>query len=115
MKLTSLSRTKESGSVLILAVILGAILLITLGSYYYFVRSENLMVAQSQAWNSSLAIAEAGIEEGMAQINVNFGTSNYLVSVWTNFGATLNAGLYGPKNNTNLGYALSISNDYPPT
>src|SRR5262245_40189464 len=114
MKFQAHHHARESGSVLVLSIVLGAILLITLGSYYSFVRSENLLVSESQAWNSALAIAEAGIEEGMAQINVNFGVSNYLGSVATNFGG-LSAGVYGPKANTSLGYALSISNDFPPT
>jgi hypothetical protein len=42
-------------------------------------------------------VAEAGIEDGMAQLNVAFGT-NYSPSALTNW--TLSGGIYGPKSNT---------------
>src|SRR5260370_6561146 len=45
------------------------------------------MVAESQDWNDAMAIAEAGIEEGMAQVNVFAGgytTTNYLDSMNAN-------------------------------
>src|SRR6266481_6885921 len=82
-----------SASVLVITLLLASILGITLGSYLYWVRTQNLLVAESQTWNSALALAEAGIEEGLAQINVNFGQgeptgfSNFTASAVANFGA----------------------------
>src|SRR5207245_2439786 len=68
--------------------------------------TQNMLVAQAQAWNGALAIAEAGIEEAMAQINVGAGNvssitaaTNYFASIQTNWGG-LSAGAYGPKLNT---------------
>jgi hypothetical protein len=40
-----------------------------LATYLYFVQNSNLGVARSQQWNPALTIAEAGIEEGLANIN----------------------------------------------
>jgi hypothetical protein len=92
---------RDSGSVLVITLVLASILGITLTSYLYWVRTQNLLVAQSQSWNSALALAEAGIEEGMAQINVMSGTdyaSSYQPSATTNFGP-LSGGVYGPRTN----------------
>src|ERR1043166_899812 len=80
-------RWANSGSVLIITLLISVILGITLGGYLYWVRTQNLLVAESQAWNSALVIAEAGIEEGMAQINVLQSTDyagSYPVSMATN-------------------------------
>ena len=90
-------RLTRAGSILVITLLLGAILVLTLGGYLSWVRTQNLLVAESQAWNSALALAEAGIEEGMAQINVLVGTdyvTNYLSSVSTNF--PQNGTKYGP-------------------
>src|SRR6266478_4073541 len=106
---------QQSGGVLIVTLLLASILGITLGSYLYWVRTQNLLVAESQSWNSALALAEAGIEEGLSQINVNFGqgdptaVGNYTNSAANNFG--FSGGVYGPKTNATLGsgaYSVSI-------
>ena len=107
---------RSSGGVLIVTLLLASILGFTLGSYLYWVRTQNLLVAESQTWNSALALAEAGIEEGMAQINVNVGgdptvVSNYVPSAVTNFGS-LSGGAYGPKTNSTLSsgsYSVTIT------
>src|SRR5258708_39464815 len=103
--------SSETGSILFLSLILAGILGLTLGSYLYWVRTQNLLVAESQSWNSALALAEAGIEEGLSQINVNFGQGdptaigNYTTSAANNFGAlgSISPGVYGPKTNATLG------------
>ena len=105
MKIRFDRRHRGSASVLVITLLLASILGITLGSYLYWVRTQNLLVAESQAWNSALALAEAGIEEGMAQINVAAGTdsaANYVPSVLTNFGSlgAQSPGVYGPRSNT---------------
>src|SRR5207249_7657805 len=95
------------GSILVVTLLLAAILVLTLGGYLWWVRTQNLLVAESQAWNSALALAEAGIEEGMAQINVFVGTDNvlnYMSSVSTNF--PQNGTTYGP-----LLTPLTLTND----
>src|SRR5947208_12501464 len=100
----------QSGSILFVTLILTILLGITLGSYLYWVRTQNLLVVESQAWNYALTIAEAGIEEGMAQINVSVGTPSPLdysasirsgANLWSDAGSGT-----GPfsKTNSSLGY-----------
>jgi len=106
--------SNQSGSVLVISLILGVLLGTTLASYLYWVRTQNLLVAESQAWNSALAIAEAGVEEGMAQININAGTANalaYASSIATN---SWDGGPVYSRTNA-LGYRVTVSNDVPPT
>src|SRR5262245_44256354 len=98
MKLFKHPKHSQSGSVLVITLGLAIILGTTLGGYLYWVRTQHTLVAQSQGWNSALAIAEAGIEEGMAQANVVFGT-NYLPSIQTNWPQALLNGAYGPRTN----------------
>jgi hypothetical protein len=101
------------GSVLIITLVLAILLGTTLASYLYWVRTQNVLVSESQAWNSALAIAEAGIEEGMAQINVNVGTFSpldYASSIQANWGGS------APYTKSGLlGYTVIVSNDSPPT
>src|SRR5262245_21218900 len=108
------SQRSVTGSVLIITLVLAILLGTMLASYLYWVRTQNALVSESQAWNAALAIAEAGIEEGMAQINVNIGTPNstdYLSSIQANNWGT------GPvwTKPGELGYTVTVSNDSPPT
>lgn len=59
----------EQGSMLLIAVCTAVILGGTLGSYLWLVRSQYASVVRSQAWHSALAMAEAGVEEALAQMN----------------------------------------------
>ena len=52
------------------AVLLG----LTLGSYLYLVHAQNISVFRSQAWNAALAMAEAGVEEALAHLNLGVTT-----------------------------------------
>ncbi len=99
---------RKSGSVLMVMLVLAGVLVMTLGGYFWWVRSQNLLVAQSQSWNAALALAEAGIEEGLAQANVDFGT-NYLASIQANWGAP-SSGVYGPvtRTFTNCSYSVLL-------
>jgi hypothetical protein len=99
---------RQSGSVLLLMLVLSGVLVLTLGGYFWWVRGQNLLVARSQSWNAALALAEAGVEEGLAQANVDFGT-NYLASIRANWGAP-SAGVYGPvtRSFSNSSYSVVL-------
>src|SRR5258708_32061551 len=92
-----------TASVLFTTLFLVAILGLTLASYLTWISTQNVLVMESHAWNAALANAEAGIEEGMAQINVSYGnvltSTNYYPSAQTNWGP-LTAGVFGPRTNT---------------
>jgi hypothetical protein len=72
---------KASGSVLTIILIVVVLMGIALGSYMKLVASQNLSVQRSQNWNSSIAVAEAGVEEAMAHLNKN--TTNRTKDSWT--------------------------------
>lgn len=42
---------------------------VTLASYLMLVRNQSMAVSRSQAWNTALTLAEAGVEEALAQMN----------------------------------------------
>jgi len=103
-----LSKAGDSqASVLLITLAVLFIIGAGIASYLALVCWQHRLVAQSQAWNTALTVAEAGIEEGMAQVNVVFGT-NYLASAQTNWG--LAGGIYGPRTNamTNGYYSVII-------
>jgi hypothetical protein len=91
-----LSKLRDGGTLmatLLIALIVAGIL----SSYLVLVSNENTMIARSQAWNTSLVVAEAGIEEGMAMININGATAND-VTTWPGLavanGWTVNGNVY---------------------
>jgi hypothetical protein len=89
-----LGNRSNFGSVLFITLVLAGLLGVALGSYLYWVRSQNLLTTESHAWNGALVIAEAGVEEAMAQINTKFGTNgNFAANGWG-----FSGGIYGPPN-----------------
>jgi hypothetical protein len=112
MKICISIKPKTSANVLVLTLIITMILGTTLGSYLFLVRTQTVLGTESQAWNSALTLAEAGIEEGMAQINVSHGfindPTNYQGSITTNWGA-LSGGVYSKSNTMITGsYSASV-------
>src|SRR5437899_1413239 len=67
--LKSRHASREQGAVLLASLFVVAVLGITLGSYLLLVRNDYVLTARSQYWNATLAVAEAGVEEAMAQLN----------------------------------------------
>ena len=111
MKLSFKTHSQNAGSVLFASLILSGILGLTLGSYLYWVRTQNILVAESQGWNSALAVAEAGIEEGMAQINIVFGTNLYQSSLATNW-STGNLGVSYQTDKRTLATSAGTNGSY---
>lgn len=65
----------SQGSALLLTLVATGILTLALGSYLYLVSHQFRSTARSQQWNSSIPIAEAGIEEAIAHLNRNYNTN----------------------------------------
>ena len=86
MKIFASKQPQEQGSVLLITLILGAILLVASMSYMLLVQTQKTVVTHSQTWNAALPMAEAGVEEAMAQANSLTIFSGY--SSFTNFGNT---------------------------
>jgi hypothetical protein len=63
------TKTKsDSGSVLVVALVMSTVLAIILGSYLTLVASRNRITMRSQAWNEAIPVLEAGIEEGFTHL-----------------------------------------------
>ena len=69
MIFTSPNSPSERGAVLLASLFVVGVLGVTLGSYLLLVRNDYVLTARSQYWNSTLAVAEAGAEEALAQLN----------------------------------------------
>ena len=84
-------------------------------AYLYLVRTQRGFVARSQGWNAALAMAEAGVEEALAQLNPGAPAPSINRSA-NGWGAAAN-GVYGPISRTltnNGSYSVICSTDtYP--
>jgi hypothetical protein len=94
-------RKSNQGSALLITMIFVITFAAALAGYLLMIDNSDQMVARSQNWNSSLALAESGVEESLAQLNsgVNFSAngwsqsgSNYILSRALN-GATYSVGV----------------------
>lgn len=85
---------RSSGSVLLAT--MGFVLAIAafMVAYLYVVQNSNRSVSRAQAWNSALAITEAGIEEGLANLNQVAITTNPIATTFNPFSHNLNGGTY---------------------
>lgn len=106
----------EQGSVLLVA--MGIIFILGLGiaSYLSLMRWQETSVARSQAWNSAMGMAEAGVDEALAQLNPSAMIFNTNIDRGAN-GWTLGSdGLYhAPRRTLADGYYdVSISADTLP-
>jgi hypothetical protein len=98
----------ENGTILLIILVTMVIIGVTLGSYLLLVANQNLSVMRSEAWNSAIAVAEAGIEEAMAHLNTN--PTNRAVDGWEIEGQNV---VKERKLGTSK-YRVSISKDLEP-
>lgn len=69
MNYSQFTHRQNSGSVLLVSLVIGAVLCAMLGSFLLLTRFEYTTAARSQAWNTAMVAAEAGLEEGLSMIN----------------------------------------------
>jgi hypothetical protein len=69
MKTLRQDSIRREGSVLLITLFIGLGLGLILASYLLLIRSQYISVVRSQAWHSALTLAEAGVEEALAQLN----------------------------------------------
>jgi hypothetical protein len=83
------SRSNRRGSTCMIVLWMTLLTGLVLAAYLTMVGSQNFYTMRSQAWNRSIAVAEAGIEEALAHLNKN-GTTNYNLWVdgWLNWGGS---------------------------
>ncbi len=60
---------RRTGSVMLITLFIALGLGLVLASYLLLIRAQYVSVVRSQAWHSALTMAEAGVEEALAQLN----------------------------------------------
>ena len=102
MKIQCQKQSRKQGSVLVITLILGVILLATLSSYLMLIGNQKGLVTRSQRWNAALTMAEAGIEEALAQMNAS--PNDFSANSWVASG-----GVYGPMAHNLIGGNYSVA------
>jgi hypothetical protein len=115
--LVTCRRSREQGAVLLASLFVVGVLGVTLGSYLLLVRNDYVLTARSQSWNAALAVAEAGAEEALAQLNPGPFVAPSMVDRSANQWARDDDGFYKPalRNLANgASYRVAISADPSP-
>jgi hypothetical protein len=81
MKINISPKAKQLGNTLLIALTISAFLGICITGYLSVAEQQNYLSSRSQAWNMAIAITEAGVEEGLQQLNVN--SANLASDGWT--------------------------------
>lgn len=74
--------SNERGGILLIVMICGLIMGVTLASYLQYTATQTRSIFRSQAWNTAIPIAEAGIEEALAHINNSVIGTNWALNGW---------------------------------
>ncbi|HEU0008648.1 MAG TPA: hypothetical protein VFT34_02420 [Verrucomicrobiae bacterium] len=82
MKTIPSTPSAKQGHILMLTIIVVALVSFILVAYLTLVQSQNTAVMRSQAWNSSVPIIEAGIEDALTHLNTH-GWTNIECDGWT--------------------------------
>jgi hypothetical protein len=91
-------RPFEVGSVLVVILFITVMFGLFLGSYLSLARQQNSLVVRSQGWNAAIGMAEAGVEEALAQLNP--GAPAPVVDRSANGWGGPSGGVYGPVSRT---------------
>ena len=83
MKIIRNLKSRQQGSVLLVALVIASILAVTLASYLVMTQSQNVSVVRSQTWNTAMVLTEAGVEDGLAMIN-KYNSDFGVLTAWTN-------------------------------
>jgi hypothetical protein len=71
MKTELNSLTRKAASALLVTLITMCILATTVAGYLYYVQQQVVLSKRSQGWNMAMAVAEAGLEEGLQALNLD--------------------------------------------
>src|SRR6266446_4466982 len=99
MKLHNLKPKRCHGSVLIITICICLILGLLMGSYLSMIKTQHFSVARARAWNSAIVVAEAGVEEALAQLN-----DTNLIKLGLETAQGFNANKWQPADATHTGY-----------
>ena len=84
MKTNRFNSKRDHGSVLVISLSIICLASIVLAGYLMIVQNQTASVSRSQSWNTTIAVSEAGLEEGLAVINKGTPAIVTLPMAWTN-------------------------------
>ena len=105
------TRTKtnsNTGSALLVTLFLMTVLAISIAGYLSYTQQQTFLGSRAQSWNMALAVSEAGVEEGLQQLNNN--TSHLSADGWSQDGST-----YSITRSLLDGNSYTVSIDYSNT
>lgn len=86
MKTTQLRKRSQSGSAVLMVVVVTALAAIVMVAYMGLVSRQNYSTHRSQAWNATIPVIEAGIEDAMSHLNAH-GSTNLACDGWQSVGS----------------------------
>ncbi len=86
MKIIRFKLNQEGGFALMLTILITGLVGLMLVAYLSLLTSQNQAVMRSQAWNSAMPLIEAGLEDGLTQLNAH-GSTNLACDGWTYSGS----------------------------
>src|SRR5438552_1518685 len=89
MKSLTSTQASQRGSVMLVTLLITAVVGATLAGYLVMTQNQNVSIFRSQTWNSSMAITEAGVEDGLQLIN-RFAGGFDDIATWTNYASADN-------------------------
>jgi hypothetical protein len=69
---SNIGRGTKNGTAMLAVLVICAILCTSVAGYLTVVSQQNYLSVRSQAWNMAIAVAEAGVEEGLEHLNANY-------------------------------------------
>jgi len=85
MKIFPAKKNGSRGHTLFIIIVITGLVGFVLAAYLTLLRSQNTTTMRSQAWNASIPVVEAGIEDAMSHLNAH-GTTNLGCDGWTQSG-----------------------------
>ena len=98
MKTNLVPKAQSSGSALLTVLVICSVLTISVMGYLTLIEFQSRMSTRSQTWNLAIAVAEAGVEEGLEQLNQN--NMSLAQDGWTYSGGTYNITRTTPDGNS---------------
>lgn len=99
---------KQAASALLVSLFMITLLAVSVAGYLTYVEQQALLGARAQAWNLALGLSEAGVEEALQHLNVNY--ANLSVDNWSADGTTYTSPL---RTLANGSYTVTIDNSFP--
>ncbi len=101
MNIRIVRHQSNQGSALAVTLMTCGVMAILMGSYLFMVQEQRQSVARSQSWNQAMVVAEAGVEEALAQMNSGITDGNFAPSTtltwWKNAGGGYYTNRISPK------------------